>query len=138
MKCLHLESTHTALIIFDGLRGQNSPEFIGLLESHNISCVRVPPNCTDKLHPLDISFNKTIESALRKHFQSYYATEVMTQLFDDTSIDEVQVDMCISVIKPKCASWIMASWQEIEERPELALNGFKKEGIFDIINNHSE
>ena len=26
--CLHLESTHTALVVFDGFRGRNTPEFI--------------------------------------------------------------------------------------------------------------
>ena len=77
-KCLHLELTHTAFVIFDGFRGKNTPEFFSLLDRHNSSCIQVPPKCRDKLQPLDISINKVMKSALRKHIQSCYANEVMT------------------------------------------------------------
>ena len=79
-KSQNLESTHSASVMFDRFRGQTSPEFISLLESPNVSCVWIPPNCTDKVHPLDISINRSIKSELRKHFQSYYANKAMTQL----------------------------------------------------------
>ena len=63
-KKLFLSSTHQALVIIDGFRGQNTPDFLSILEKTNISCVRIPPNCTDKLQLLDISVNKSMKSEL--------------------------------------------------------------------------
>ena len=67
-KKLFLSSTHEALIIFDGFRGQNTPDFLSILEKNNIGCVRIPPNCTDKLQLLDISVNKSMKSELKTSF----------------------------------------------------------------------
>ena len=132
-KKLLLTSSHRALVIFDGFRGQNTPEFLQQLEMNNISYVKIPPNCTDKLQPLDISVNKSMKSELRKNFQLFYANEVQKQLVNKVPIDQIKVDFHLSAIKSKSASWIMSSWNEIEKRPELAINGFDKAGILDII-----
>lgn len=133
-KKLLLISSHR---IFDGFKGQNTPEFLARLEEKNISCVRIPPNCTDKLQPLDISINKSMKNELRKQFQMYYASEVQRQLSNDIAIERVKVDLTLTAIKTKSASWIMSSWHEIEKRPELAINGFNKAGILNIVNNYS-
>ena len=79
-KKLLLTLSHCALVIFDGFGGQNTPEFLQQLEMNNISYVKIPPNCTDKLQPLDISVNKSMKSELRKNFQLFYANEVQKQL----------------------------------------------------------
>ena len=71
-----LEETHPVLVIFDSFRGQNTPAFIELLDSHNIRVVRVPPNCTDKLQPLDVSVNKPVKDEMKKRFHEWYAEEV--------------------------------------------------------------
>ena len=67
-KKLFLSSTHHALVIFDGFREQNTPDFFSILGKNNISCVRIPPNCTDTIQPLDISVNKSMKSELKKQF----------------------------------------------------------------------
>lgn len=79
-KELLLPSSQHALVIFDGFRGQNTPEFLALLEKNNISFVTIPPNCTDKLQTLDISVNKSMKSELKKCFQLFYSNEVQQQL----------------------------------------------------------
>ena len=44
-----------ALAIFDHFKGQLTPKVTECLEKHNIQSVLVPPCCTDRLQPLDIS-----------------------------------------------------------------------------------
>ena len=61
IKGFNLESTHSALVIFMGSIVQNTPELISRSESHNISCVGVPPNCTDNFQPLNIAINKSMK-----------------------------------------------------------------------------
>ena len=76
---LKLKSTHRALVLADGFKGQNTEEFIAVLEKHNISFVKIPPNCTDKLQPLDVSVNKSMKNEMRSKFQLFYASEVKVE-----------------------------------------------------------
>ena len=49
---LYLPNDQAAIGIFDEFKGQLTEK------CNNILIVRVPPNCTDRLQPLDISVNK--------------------------------------------------------------------------------
>ena len=133
-KKLLLSSTHQALVSFDGLRGQNTTEFLSILEKKQQLC-RIPHNCTDKLHSLTISVNKSMKSELKKQFQLYYANEVKKHLSNNIPLQEIKINLNLSTIKTPSSSWIMYSSHEIEKQPELAMNGFRKAGILDIIDN---
>lgn len=52
------DETQAALAIFDHFKGQLTEKVSKLLEDHNIQSVLVPPACTDRLQPLDISVNQ--------------------------------------------------------------------------------
>ena len=45
------------------------------------------------------------------------------------SLDQVKVDITAAAIKPPCARWIQTTWQDLEQWPEITINGFKKAGI---------
>ena len=55
---LKLSSDQPAVLIFDNFKAQCTSSLLSLLDSHNINVVLVPPNCTDRLQPLDLSVNK--------------------------------------------------------------------------------
>ena len=57
---LKLSKSHSCLVIFDTFKGQTTPNFLQILED-NISVVEVPPNCTDRLQPLDLAVNKLLK-----------------------------------------------------------------------------
>ena len=61
----NLASDHHALCIFDNFKGQLTTEVLKLLEDSNIDVVFVPPNCTDRLQPLDMSVNKSAKDYLK-------------------------------------------------------------------------
>ena len=68
---------------------------------------------------------------MKRKFQEWYAIEVRQKL-KTIPISQVQVDVSLSVIKNPSASWIISGWQALERRPEVAINGFRKSGIYDI------
>ena len=125
---LDLEKSHTALVLFDCFRGQTTATIQSLLQKNNIVAVQIPPNCTDKLQPMDVSINKPMKDGMRTRFQTWYASEVQKQL-KDAPLDQVKVNVTAAAIKPLSANWVISTWQEIENRPDLAINGFRAAGI---------
>ena len=82
----------------------------------------VPPNCTDKLQPLDLSVNKAAKEQMKWHFQEWYAAMICKQLED--KIEEV-VDMRLSVMKPLSAKWIIKTCEYFSSNPCIIKNGFQ-------------
>lgn len=101
-----------------------------MLDDNNIYYVIVPPNCTDKLQPLDVSINKLAKEYLRSKFQSWYASKITSQLRAGTSLSALQpVPMQLSVMEPTGAKWMMDPYDYIKPKPELVINGFRNVGI---------
>ena len=119
-EALKLDISHQALALFDCFRGQTTACIEALLEENNIVSVQIPPNCTDKLQSMDILVNKPMKVGLRTRFQNW--CEIQKQL-KVVALDEVQVSVTASSIKPHSAKWIISTWQEIEKRPDLASIG---------------
>ena len=130
---LGLPQTQAALAVFDCFKGQNTSAIEDMLEKHNIVSVIVPANCTDKLQPIDLSINKPVKDGMKACFQLWYASEIQKQLEKNAVLQEVKVDLSAPAIKAQSTNWIISVWHSIEERPELAINGFKKAGIADAI-----
>ena len=59
-----------------------------ILEENSIFYVIVPPNCTDRLQPLDISVNKAAKEFLRSPFQEWYASKIAFQLKQSARVTE--------------------------------------------------
>lgn len=124
---LELGRSFPALVLYDCFCGQTTADINSLLEKHNIISVQIPACCTDKLQPMDISINKPVKDELKSRFQSWYASEVKKQL-EHVPVHEVKVDVTATSIKARSCKWIMAAWQAIEKRPEIAINGFQRLG----------
>ena len=61
---LKLPSSHPALLLFDSFKRQCTENLLKLLDTKIINVVLIPPNCNDRLQPLDISDNKTAKEFL--------------------------------------------------------------------------
>ena len=121
---LKLQACHPALAIIDCFKGQTTPRILSLLRENDIIPLIVLANCTDKLQPIDVSINKPIKHQMRTRFQSWYADAVQRQL-KEMPIDKVKVDLTAPVVKTNCARWLIAAVQNLQERPVVAINGFK-------------
>jgi len=73
---LKLGDDQPALVIYDEFKGQLTDAVHSLLDSNRIYVVRVPPNCTGRLQPMDLTVNKSAKDFLRKQFQVWYSQQV--------------------------------------------------------------
>ena len=69
-----------AVLIFDNFKGQCTSELLTLLDASNVNVILIPPNCTDRLQPLDLSVNKAAKEFLRRQYHEWYAKQVCSQL----------------------------------------------------------
>jgi hypothetical protein len=121
-----LSATHPSLIIFDEFNGQTTDSIFKLLEENNIYYVRVPPNTTDQLQPMDLSVNKSAKDFLRCKFQTWYAEKIASQM---TEVSIQPVDLRLSVMKPIGAKWLIDMFDYFKAQPNIIKNGFCAAGI---------
>ena len=126
-KKLSLPTNHAALVIFDRFKGQCTSTILSLLDSHHINLVIVPPNCTDRLQPLDISVNKAVKEHLQKQFNNWYSSQVSKQINNDAKLQPIDISM--SVVKLLGATWMMNTYEYIEANLSIMINGYKGVGI---------
>ena len=128
---LKLSCDQAALLIFDNFKAQCTSSFLKLIDEHNVNVVLIPPNCTDRLQPLDLSVNKAAKDYLRSQFRQWYAKELCSQL--DGHAENKTVDLRLSVLKPLGAAWIVSLHKYITDSPSIVKNGFKAAGILESL-----
>ena len=129
-KELSLGPTYPALVIFDEFNGQTTDAIFILLATNNVYYVIVPPNCTDKLQPLDVSVNKPAKDFLRHQFQTWYAEQICSQ----ENPDQLEpVNLRLQMMKPLGARWMIRLYDHMKSHPEIIVNGFRASGIYNSI-----
>ena len=90
----------------------------------------MPTNSTDCLQPLNVNYTSVNNAAvefLLGQFHYCYAKQICDQLNDGTQV--VPVDLCLSVVKPIGAQWMMKLYDYLKAMPEIIVNGFGGTGI---------
>ena len=126
-KELKLPDDHPAVLIFDNFKGQCTSQLLTLLDTNSISVVLVPPNCTDRLQPLDLSVNKAAKEFLRRQFHEWYAKQICSHLQGKTT--DPPTDLRLSIVKPLGAKWMVDLFNYIKQKPEIVCNGFREAGL---------
>jgi len=101
---LKLGVNYTALLLFDNFKAQCTQELLTLLDDNFITVLLIPPNCTDRLQPMDISINKPAKDFLRREFKSWYTKQVCSQFRGES--EKAPIDMRLSVVKPLGFEWM--------------------------------
>ena len=135
-KTLQLPSNYPALVIYDTFAAQGTEDVLKLLEKNNIYIVMVPANCTDRLQPLDVSVNKPAKDFLREQFHEWYSEQVCQKIEQNTT--GTPVDLRLSVMKPLGAQWMIKLIDNLHSKPEIIINGFKKTGIVDCLDEQCQ
>ena len=128
---LGLDAKHTGLVILDEFKGQTTPRVLNLLQRNNLLYVIVPPNCTDRLQPLDVSVNRAAKQFLRNKFENWYADNIVAQ--KSTSKEVEPVDVRLSIVKPMAAKWMIELYDYFVAHPNIIKSSFRHVGITDFL-----
>ena len=126
---LGLAPDHQALAIFDIYKSPCEDDLLELLEEHNIIPVFIPPRCLDQLHPLGQSALDCIQDVQKNLFQQWYAEQVRSQVAKGKSVNDVHIDLRLSVLKPLLSSWLVSAYDSVRENHEVVVSGFERAGI---------
>lgn len=133
-KRLGLPDSQKALCIFDVFRAQMGEDFINDLKKKIISIVFVPPSCTDRLQPMDLTVQKIVKDKLKERFQKSYANQISKQLENgNTDQTLTPVDLRLSFLKPLSAEWLVQVHADIKSDKILIYKGFEKSGIAEAV-----
>ena len=105
------------------------------LASLNIEVVSVPANMTHFFQPLDLTVNREAKKFIKDQFTSWYSAQIQSQLDSGVVLDDVDVDLRLSVLKPIHATWIVSMYNHLsssEGRQSIA-KGWKKAGVTDVV-----
>ena len=102
---LGLDLKLTRLLTFDEFKGQTISRELNLLQNNDIMYVIIPPNCTDRLQPLDVSVSRAAKQFLQSKFENWYADNIVAQKNIDKDIEPV--DMKLSIVKTIAAKWMI-------------------------------
>ena len=96
-----------ALVIMDVFTGQMTPAVLDAFKEENICIVNVPANMTKFYQPLDLTVNGYAKRFLKRKFNEWYSAQVKTQLEKNIAIEDVQVGLQLTRLKPIHAAWLV-------------------------------
>ena len=102
-----------ALIIFDVFRNQITGEFTSHLLQNNIYFVKVPNNTTHLFQPLDLTVNGHNKKFIKNKFAKWYMQQVDNTLQVGTKLEDINIEFCLSVIKPLHTKWLVEYYNHI-------------------------
>uniref|UniRef100_A0A1X7USG5 DDE-1 domain-containing protein n=1 Tax=Amphimedon queenslandica TaxID=400682 RepID=A0A1X7USG5_AMPQE len=132
---LKLAPTQKALMVWDVFRGQMTEAVKTKLRSMSIELVAVPANMTHFFQPLDLTVNGAAKKFTRNEFVTYYSSTVQKELSNGKCIEDIEVDLKLSTIKPLHAQWLINFYNffTTTEGHAITLNGWKKAGISTLL-----
>ena len=89
-----------ALVIMDVFTGQMTAEVLNAYEEANILIINVPANMMKYYLPLDLTVNGYAKRFLKSKFTEWYSSQVRAYLDNGVSIDDIEVGLQLSKIKP--------------------------------------
>lgn len=134
-KSLKCPADQKVLVIMDVFTGQMTTEVINAYDKANILIVNVPANMTKYYQPLDLTVNGYAKGFLKKRFTEWYSTQFLTYLDNGTSIDDIQIGLQLSKMKPIHAGWIVEfyNFMTTAEGKEIIDSGWRAAGISDAV-----
>lgn len=118
-----------ALCIFDVYAAHRGEQFLNKLQKNNIHVVFVPASCTDQLQPLDLAINAPYKKQMKAQFENYYSSKVADQMEKGVKVEDIKVELLLSVVKPLHAKWVTKSADERSKNTELIRKAWTTAGI---------
>ena len=124
-----------ALIIFDVFTGQMTTAVKETIERNNLIVVNVPANMTKYYQVLDLTVNKYAKEFTKKKFCQWYSNQVSIQLDQGKDLDDIDIKLRLSVLKPIHADWLVEFYNHMttSKGKEIIFSGWQAAGISDAI-----
>ena len=105
------------------------------LKDNDICVVNVPANMTKFYQPLYLTVNGHAKRFLKNKFSIWYAAQITRQLGEGLKIDEVDVKLHLTILKPLHAQWIVDFYNEMtsSKGETIIESGWRAAGISDAI-----
>ena len=84
-----------------------------------------------QLQPLDVAVNEPFKCHLKELSSLWYAQKVKEQLDSSLSVENMKIDLRMSIIKPIHFGWLMKNMEWFSEQEAALLRGWKDTGILD-------
>ena len=79
---------------------------MNLLKDNKILVTNIPANMTHFYQPLDLTVNGYAKKFMSRKFNSWYTDQISLQLEKGVPIDEIDIKLHLSLMKPLHAEWI--------------------------------
>ena len=125
-----------ALVIMDVFTGQMTTAVLDAFKEADICIV----NMTKYYQPLDLTVNGYAKRYLKRKFIEWYSGQVKFQLDKNISIEDIQVGLQLTKLKPIHAGWLVEFYNHMTttKGKDIIDGGWKASGIFDAIKLGSE
>ena len=73
------------------------------------------------LQPLDLSVDKPLKNEMRKRFVEWYSSCVAKELKSGKSVNDINIGLQMSLVKPLSANWFISAFDYIRSSPDMGL-----------------
>ena len=124
-----------ALIVMDVFTGQMIEDAVKRYQDNNILIVNIPRNMTKYYQPLDLTVNGYCKKFLKRNFTQWYSAEVTRQLANKVALEDVQVQLQLTKLRPLQPGWIIEFFNEMttSKGTEITVSGWNVSGIKGVI-----
>ena len=126
-EALYLDKNKPTLLIIDVFSGQITKPVIDKMTENNIKLAKVPANMTRLFQSLDLTINGAAKAYIKKRFTEWYSRCIIQELDSDKGVENIDIKLKISVLKPLHANWIndLCNYFTTPKGKEIIANGWK-------------
>ena len=134
---LKLDAEYPAMLLMDVFKGQMTNPVNEILKRNNIILQKVPANLTYLFQLLNVQGgpNGYAKRFMKKKFTLWYADQVQRAMDAGKSMEEIDIDLKLSVLKPLHASCLIELFDHMTSPADKAVSskGWEVAGITDAV-----
>ena len=108
------------ILVADVHTAQQTEAVKTALGKYKTELVNVPPGCTSRVQPLDVSVNKPFKEEVKRQHEKHMSDNL--QLYTESKLSAWQRRVLLT-------KWVREAWKEINRNKETVIRSFKKCGV---------